>query len=106
MFQSTLKNVSRNEHYQIRVKKNPYFLSETRHDSFTAIKRTNLKEENTSLSLRSLRQQIQTQNSPPQPRVKSEELGHVTKTHSVKPQISVCLEYSDPQVSNQQVIIG
>ena len=70
-------------HYQIRVKKNPYFLSETRHDSFTAIKRTNLKEENTSLSLRSLRQQIQTQNSPPQPRVKSEELG-ITESRPLK----------------------
>ena len=81
-------------------------LSETRHDSFTAIKRTNLKEENTSLSLRSLRQHIQTQNSPSQSRIKCEKLGHVTKTHSAKPQISVCLEYSDPQASNQPIMKG
>ena len=70
-------------------------LSETRHDSFTAIKRTNLKEENTSLSLRSLRQHIQTQNSPSQSRIKCEKLEHVTKIHSTKPQISV--------VSNTQI---
>ena len=88
------------------MNKNPYFLSETRHDSFTATIRTNLKEENTSLSLRSLRQQIQTQNNPFQSRVKSEELEHVIKTCFAKSQMSVCLEYSDPQGSNQTTIKG